>query len=137
MGVRWWGCAKDVILKGIAMIGEWQGKWRGAGGSICVRERAFLNTEFTESAEKERGEDGSDGGCRQFCERDIGYGSRAVTFCQLVSAFTECSFERAGWIRMRVADVEGSEGVGSVFRGLLRLWKCVEKSSYVITTRPF
>jgi hypothetical protein len=50
-----------------------------------------------------------------------------VTFCQLVSAFTEYSFERAGRIRMRVAEVAGLEGVGEAFSSLLRLWKCVEK----------
>jgi hypothetical protein len=29
---------------------------------------------------------------------------------------------------MRVADVEGLEGVGGAFSSLIRLWKCVEKS---------
>jgi len=29
---------------------------------------------------------------------------------------------------MRVAEVEGSEGVGGAFSSLIRLWKCVEKA---------
>ena|SRR5271155_78063 len=62
MGVRWWGCAKDVILKGIMAIDERRGGAKGVGGSVWVRERVFLNAEFTESAEKKRGEAGSDGG---------------------------------------------------------------------------
>jgi hypothetical protein len=75
MRVKWWGCAKNMILKGIGSRRESQRAARGAGGSMWMRERVFLNTEFTESAEKERREEGSAGGCRQFCERDIGYGS--------------------------------------------------------------
>jgi hypothetical protein len=35
---------------------------RGAGGSVRVKERVFLNTEFAESAEEERGEAGKGGG---------------------------------------------------------------------------
>ena len=62
MGVRWWGCAKDVILKGIMAIDERRGGAKGVGGSVWVRERVFLNAEFTESAEKKRGEAGCDGG---------------------------------------------------------------------------
>jgi hypothetical protein len=62
MGVRWWGCAKNVILRGIVASDEWRGEARGSRGSGRVREWVFLNTEFTESAEKERGEAGSGGG---------------------------------------------------------------------------
>jgi hypothetical protein len=37
-------------------------------------------------------------------------------------------FESGALIRMGVAEVEGLEGVGGVFSGSIRLWKCVEKS---------
>lgn len=50
-----------------------------------------------------------------------------VTFCPLISTFTECLFERMGRIRVRVAEVVGLEGVGAAFSSLQRLWKCVEK----------
>jgi hypothetical protein len=86
MGVRWWGSARDVILKGIVACGEWRGEVRWVGGSVRVRERVFFNTPtgsgqttFTESAEEERGKAG---GQRQSCERTMGNGSRDITDCQ-------------------------------------------------------
>lgn len=38
-------------------------------------------------------------------------------------------FESGALIRMGVAEVEGLEGVGGVFSGLIRLWKCVENTT--------
>lgn len=90
MGVRWWGCAKDTILKRIAEIGHLQGEGRWAAGAKWVRERIFINTptgpgqpRFTENAEKERGKDESAGECRQSCERDIGHGSSGSNFVSI------------------------------------------------------
>ena len=51
-----------------------------------------------------------------------------VTYCQLLSLFTERLFERKGRIRIGVGEVESFEGVGRGVMSLLWLWKCVEKS---------
>jgi hypothetical protein len=46
MGVRWWGCAKDMILKGIVACGEWPAEARGA--VLLSVDFNAEGTEFTE-----------------------------------------------------------------------------------------
>jgi len=50
-----------------------------------------------------------------------------VACCQPIYYIIDMSFERDGLIRIGLVEVEGLEGVGEVFSGLIRLWKCVEK----------
>ena len=57
------------------------------------------------------------------------YGSTIVTICQY-RFYVYCMVIRmAGLVRMRAAEVVGAEGVEEGVSGLIRLWKCVEKSS--------
>jgi hypothetical protein len=74
MGVRWWGCAKDVILKGIEASNELgSGQEHGSEDPPLQKLGRELNAE---SADEERGEAGSGGGRRGFRERTIENGSR-------------------------------------------------------------
>ena len=84
-------------------------------GSVRVRERVFLNTEFTESAEGETGQVWRGGRWTWFCERNIGNGSRE--YYQLsIDLFVywvpiqmrRGGFEREWW------KLGGVEGVGGI-----------------------
>ena len=56
--------------------------------------------------------------------------AEGMAVCQPTFYIIDMLFERNAPVRMRRAELERMEGVGGVFRGLIRLWKFVEKQNH-------
>ena len=86
----------------------WRREIRGADGSVWVRERVFLNTEFTESAEKERGEAGSARESGEVSGFSVGYTGHCtrVGYHLSIAQFVYCMV-------IRTAEADSNESGGS------------------------